>query len=278
MSSAVADAIASGALPGRVWFYSNYHCNLACRYCLTESAPDAARRELDPALLLSLARQAATLGFTDFGVTGGEPFLLPEMPALLAELAALRPTVVLSNGTVFGPARLERLRALAGLPLTVQISLDAPTASLNDELRGPENFARVVDAIPKLLALGLGVRVATTVEPDRLDEQQHAELCALHRSLGVSDEDHLVRPVIRRGRAEGNDMGRHFEHHQIPAELTITADGAFWSPFGPTVLDGMVATDLLITRTIDPLERPAVALAGLVGALPAGNDANIGIR
>ena len=135
-----------------------------------------------------------------------------------------------------------------------------------------------MDAIPKLRALGLRVRVATTVEPDRLDEQQHAELCALHRSLGVSDDDHLVRPVIRRGRAEGNDMGARFEHHQIPAELTISADGAFWSPFGPTVRDSMVATDLLITRTVDPLERPAVALAGLVGALPAGNDANIGIR
>ena len=278
MSAAIAEAVASGVLPGRVWFYSNYHCNLACSYCLTESAPDAARRELAPERIVDLARQAADLGFTEFGVTGGEPFLLPEMAALLAELAALRPTVVLSNGTVFGPARLERLRPLAGLPVTVQISLDAPTAQLNDELRGPDNFARVVEAIPKLLELGLRVRVATTVEPDRLDEAQHAELCALHRSLGVSDDDHLVRPIIRRGRADASGMGFRFAHHQIPAELTISADGAFWSPFGPTVRDGLVETDLLITRTIAPLERPASALAGLVGALPEGNDANIGIR
>lgn len=278
MSVAIAEAVASGVLPGRVWFYSNYHCNLACSYCLTESAPDAARRELAPERIVDLARQAAALGFTEFGVTGGEPFLLPEMAAMLAELAALRPTVVLSNGTVFGPARLERLRPLAGLPVTVQISLDAPTAQLNDELRGPDNFARVVEAIPKLLEIGLRVRVATTVEPDRLDEAQHAELCALHRSLGVSDDDHLVRPIIRRGRADASGMGVRFAHHQIPAELTISADGAFWSPFGPTVRDGQVETDLLITRTIDPLERPATALAGLVGALPEGNDANIGIR
>jgi MoaA/NifB/PqqE/SkfB family radical SAM enzyme len=278
MNSAVAEAVQSGVFPGRVWFYSNYHCNLACSYCLTESSPEAARRELHPQRIIELAGQAAALGFTDFGITGGEPFLLPEMPALLAELAALRPTVVLSNGTVFGPVRLERLRPLAGLPVTVQISLDAPTALLNDELRGPDNFARVVEAIPKLLALGLRVRVATTVEPDRLDERQHAELCALHRRLGVSDDDHLVRPVIRRGRADATEMGVRFAHHQIPAELTISADGAFWSPFGPTIQNGTVDTDLLITRTIDPLERPATALAGLVGALPEGNDASIGIR
>jgi sulfatase maturation enzyme AslB (radical SAM superfamily) len=24
---------------GRLWLYANYHCNLACRYCLTDSAP-----------------------------------------------------------------------------------------------------------------------------------------------------------------------------------------------------------------------------------------------
>ena len=51
MSTAIADAIGAGTLPGRVWFYSNYHCNLACRYCLTESAPDVPRRELDQAAI-----------------------------------------------------------------------------------------------------------------------------------------------------------------------------------------------------------------------------------
>jgi sulfatase maturation enzyme AslB (radical SAM superfamily) len=33
--SSVRDAIAAGELPGRVWFYANYHCNLACTYCFT---------------------------------------------------------------------------------------------------------------------------------------------------------------------------------------------------------------------------------------------------
>ena len=42
--SPVADAIAAGVMPGQVWMYSNYHCNLACAYCLTESSPHAERR------------------------------------------------------------------------------------------------------------------------------------------------------------------------------------------------------------------------------------------
>lgn len=276
--SAVAEAIAEGRMPGRLWFYTNFHCNLACTYCLTESAPAAARRELGAARILDLAEQAVELGFTDFGITGGEPFLLPDLPDLLVELGALRPTVALSNGTVFGPERLARLAPLAGLPVAIQVSIDAPTPELNDELRGEENLATVLETVPRLVEMGIRVRVATTVEPDRLTPEEHEELCRLVRSLGVADEDHLIRPVIRRGRAADEDLGVAFEHHQIPAELTVSVDGAFWSPFGPTVRGGRVATDLLITRTIEPLERPAAALAGLVGQLPEGNDANIGIR
>ena len=274
----IADMVGAGTLPGRVWFYSNYHCNLACAYCLTESAPGSDRRQLDGAQIVRLARQAAELGFTDLGVTGGEPFLLPAMPDLLAELGGILPTVALSNGTLFTEHRLRRLAPLAGLPVAVQISLDAPDPDLNDELRAPENFAKVLDAVPRLVGAGIRVRIATTVEGDRLDADQHARLCELHRRLGVPDEDHLVRPIIRRGRAVDRELGRHFEHTEIPAELAVTVDGAFWSPFGPTVRAGRLDTDLLITRTIEPLSTPARALAGLVSGLPQGADARIGIR
>lgn len=277
-AASIAELIETGTLPGRVWFYSNYHCNLACAYCLTESAPSSARRQLDKAQIVRLARQAALLGFTDLGVTGGEPFLLPAMPDLLAELGSVLPTVALSNGTLFTARRLRRLAPLADLPVALQISLDAPDPVLNDELRGPENFAKVLDAVPRLVDAGIRVRIATTVEADRLDADQHARLCELHRSLGVPDEDHLVRPIIRRGRAVEHDLGRSFDHSEIPAELTVTVDGAFWSPFGPTVQGGRLDTDLLITRTIEPLATPARALAGLVSGLPQGADARIGIR
>jgi MoaA/NifB/PqqE/SkfB family radical SAM enzyme len=261
-----------------LWFYSNYHCNLACAYCLTESAPASARRQLDPALMIRLAGQAAELGFTDLGVTGGEPFLLPAMPELLLELGGILPTVALTNGTLFTADRLRLLRRLATVPVALQISLDSPDPVVNDELRGPQNFAKVVSAIPRLVDAGIRVRIATTVEAGRLDAEQHERLCALHRSLGVADEDHVVRPVIRRGRAVEQGLGRSFEHAEIPAELTVTVDGAFWSPFGPTVRHRRVDTDLLVTRTIEPLSRPADALARLVGGLPSGADARIGIR
>ena len=97
----VAHAIAAETIGGRLWFYTNYHCNLACRYCLTESEPSAPHRILSEATIGAAADEAVTLGFTAFGVTGGEPFMVPAMPRILELLASRLPTVVLTNGTLF---------------------------------------------------------------------------------------------------------------------------------------------------------------------------------
>ena len=60
--TAIAEAVDSGSLPGRVWMYSNYHCNLACSYCLTESAPGVTRRQLTSERMIDIGRDAADLG------------------------------------------------------------------------------------------------------------------------------------------------------------------------------------------------------------------------
>lgn len=274
--TAVSDAIASGAVGERVWFYANYHCNLTCSYCLTGSGPAVDRRLLDPALMVELAFQARELGFRSLGVTGGEPFMVSHMPDTLATLADILPLVVLSNGTLFSGPRLERMERLGGLPISIQISLDSPDPDENDSMRGPENFAKVVKAIPKLVDKGIKVRIATTQE--EIGEEALERLCKLHRELGVPDEDHVVRPVISRGRALTAGMGLSAGVENIPCELTISADGAFWSPFGPTVTNGDLDLDLLISRTVNPLSIAANAAVGLATGTSAGADATLGIR
>lgn len=272
----IARAVAEGRLPGRVWMYSNYHCNIECAYCLTESGPKVARRALSAETMLEVGRQARELGFTHLGVTGGETFLQPWMPEVLAQLADLLPTVALTNATLFSPRLLDRVAPLAGRDIALQISLDRPDADVNDEMRAPQNFAKVVAAIPQLVQRGIKVRIATTVES--IEDLELDRLCALHRDLGVPDSDHIIRPIIRRGRAQTQGFGVDAVQSDIPAELTITADGAFWGPFGPTVNGGRLDTDLLVTRTTLPLSVPARALLGLVENRPQGADSTLNLR
>jgi len=277
--TAIADAIDDGRIGGRLWFYANYHCNLRCTYCLTESAPGVERRLLAPEAMVERALEARELGFTALGVTGGEPFLLDWMTELIAQLAGILPVVVLSNATLFTGHRLAALERLAGLPVHIQIALDRPDPEPNDEMRGPKNFAKVVQAIPELVARGIGVRIATTIEdPAAYEPDERERLCALHRSLGVSDEDHVVRPIVRRGRAASNGLGVAADFDDLEPELTLTADGAFASPFAPTVRGGRLDTDLLVTRTTAPLSVPAAALARLADGREGGRDSRLGIR
>ena len=272
----VAEAVASGILPERVWLYSNYHCNLACSYCLTESSPSVRRRELSAEHMIELARQAAELGFASLGVTGGEPFLVSDMASTLARLGSILPTIALTNGTLFTGARLRATEVLAGGDVALQISLDSADPDVNDEARGPHNFAKVVAAVPALVARGVTVRIATTGES--LDPEDMARLCALHRDLGVPDEDHVVRPILSRGRAAEAGLGVAVSVDDLPAELTLTADGAYWSPFGPTVQAGRLDTDLLLTRTIDPVRVPAAAMLRLAENQEIGSDTTLNIR
>lgn len=263
----IADLIDEGRLGPRVWLYANYHCNLTCAYCLTESGPGVERRELGADAMRDSVAEAAGLGFRGVGITGGEPFLRPDLPGIAAELAQVLPVLVLTNATLFAGDRIDRLDPIRDRDVTLQISLDAATPIANDPMRGPGNFARVVDAIPRLLARGIGVRVATTLYGQSEGELTQVE--ALVADLGIPPEDHVVRPTASRGRAAGAGLGEPAGMQELPAEATITTDGLFWSPFAPTIRGGRLDTDLLVSRQTRPLAAGMSGFVGLITEAPA---------
>jgi hypothetical protein len=273
----IADAVASGLIGGRVWMYATYRCNLVCNYCLTESGPGVTSRELTPDLMLSLANQAVDLGFTALGVTGGEPLMLSWMVDTVRRMSDRLPVVLLTNGSYLRGSRLDEITsAFAGRPIHIQVSLDSADASANDANRGDRNYQAVETSVPVLIGRGLKVRLATT--STGLTDNELGDLVALRRSWGVGDDDHIVRPIVARGRAAVEAGAVQAGFADLPAELCITAEGAFWSAFGPTVRNGRLDTDLLLTRTIDPLRVPAEAMLGLASGVPRGNDSTLNIR
>lgn len=271
LDGSVREAIDSGQLGERLWLYSNYHCNLACAYCLTESAPAVPRRRLPAEAMRAAAVEGEELGFGGIGITGGEPFLRHDLPSLAAELSELLPVLVLTNGTLFAGDRIDRLDPLHGRDVTLQISLDAATPIANDPMRGPGNFKRVVDAIPRLLERGIGVRVATTIYGQ--DEDELDTLRDLVAYLGVHPDDHVVRPTAARGRAVQAGLGEQAGVEELPAEVTVTVDGLFWSPFAPTVRGGRLDTDLLVSRQTAPLSAGVRKMLRLLGQAPTAEAA-----
>lgn len=226
------------------------------------------KRVLDAATILALADDAVRLGFGAFGVTGGEPFLRRDMPELVAALASRLPVVVLTNGTLFSERFVtERLLPLADLPVALQVSVDAADPARNDRFRGEGSHARALAGLARLHAHGLGIRTGTTLHDE--DDDDLAELRALASAHGVKSEDQVVRPMIARGAAVAARLGEPAGPADVPPELTVTVDGAFWSPASPTIRDGRLDVGERLTRTIRPLDSAAAAMLRYAAAMTA---------
>ena len=266
LADAVRESIGAGQLGPRLWLYSNYHCNLACGYCLTESSPTSPTRELTPDAMRQVVQEAADVGFQSIGITGGEPFLRDDLASLAGEFSKTLPVLVLTNATRFSGPNISRLDPIIDRDVTLQISLDWADPDHNDEMRAPRNFERVVDAIPRIIARGIRVRVATTVYSQT--EADVARVAKLVATLGVPADDHVVRPTIARGRAIDGGIGERVAHTDLPPEPTITVDGLFWSPFAPTIHEGRLDTDLLISRQTLPLDAGIRGFLALLDVAP----------
>ena len=106
----------SALFPSRLWAYTNFHCNLACSYCSVASSPQARRRQLGLPRFRELVDEAVTEGFTELYVTGGEPFLEPDIVDMLLYATERIDVVCLTNGMLYQGWRREQLQRLAGRP------------------------------------------------------------------------------------------------------------------------------------------------------------------
>jgi pyruvate-formate lyase-activating enzyme/TusA-related sulfurtransferase len=231
----------------RLWLYTNFDCNLSCDYCCVRSSPKAPRRALGIERVRQIAAEAAELGVREIFVTGGEPFMLPDIDEILVACAAAAPTTVLTNGMLFAGRRLATLRSLPRDRITFQISLDSPTPERHDSHRGKGTWARAWKGIERARAEGFRVRLAATVSTEAEAEEFRSFLDAHH----VSEENRVIRRIALRGSAaEGIALARA----DLVPEATITADGVFWHPVGAE------DDDLLVSREIFPLAESFAAV------------------
>jgi pyruvate-formate lyase-activating enzyme/diadenosine tetraphosphatase ApaH/serine/threonine PP2A family protein phosphatase len=221
----------SPLFPPRLWIYTNFHCNLRCGYCAVSSSPLARRRSLGYERFCALVDEAVAEGFTEVYVTGGEPFLEPDIVDMLDYASRRLPTVVLTNGMLFRGRRGDELRRLAGREdLMLQVSVDGARPETHDVNRGDGSWKGAMDGIAHGRELGLPIKVRTTETPENRDEI--GELGELLAGYGITGGDFSVQPLVARGNSdEGLEVG---DANTVP-ELTVTADGIHWHPAGGDV-------------------------------------------
>jgi len=234
----------SEVFPSRLWIYSNFHCNLACEYCVVASSPRARRRSIGLERFRALIDEAVCEGFTEVYVTGGEPFVEADIVAMLEYASDRLPTVALTNAMLFTGRRREELARLAGRAnLVLQSSVDGARAETHDAWRGPGSWRRAMDGLVYARSLGLPLRVAMTETPENRDEVD--ALRDLLASLDIVGDAFAVRPLVRRGSAAGVEDGLDVDEAVMAPELTVTADGLHWHPIGGDV---DASPDMVVAR------------------------------
>ena len=237
---------AAEAAPHALVWLVTLACNRACPYCFYDVSearpggpPDA---RWSHAAILRTLDEMALIGASQLYVTGGEPLLRPDLPAILEAACARRIRPHVATRHRIDAAMAERLAALDLGSFT--FSLDAGEARIADALCGRRGFFEEACAsLAALSAAGVPVTVnavATRANLGRLDG-----LARLLTDLGVPrlEISPYVPPVTERvaarglapdaaARRLGDEIAALRAAHGERIEIVLGASGAVPDPAG----------------------------------------------
>jgi uncharacterized Fe-S cluster-containing radical SAM superfamily protein len=176
-----------------LWFNTGTLCNLICRNCYIESSPRNDRLVyLTAAEVTGYLEEIERDGHATklIGFTGGEPFMNPELPAMLDEvLSRGLKAMVLTNAMKpmhkMKPALLDLLARHGRSSLTIRVSVDHHERSLHEEERGLRSWKPTIDGLVWLAKAGFDVHVAGRHFSNETDDEVRAGYARLFARLGV---------------------------------------------------------------------------------------------
>jgi cyclic pyranopterin phosphate synthase len=197
-------------------------CNYRCSYCLPDGyRADGASRFLGIAEIRRLVGGFAALGMHKIRLTGGEPSLRKDLPAVIAAVSAVRGVrkIALTTNGCLLPRHVRTWRE-AGLT-ALNVSMDSLDAGRFHAITGHDRFAEVYEGIEQALTLGLeSVKVNAVLLRGCNDDELPCWLDYLReRALSVRFIE-----LMRTG-----DNLAYFERHHLRAEeLELRLQAAGW--------------------------------------------------
>jgi radical SAM protein with 4Fe4S-binding SPASM domain len=158
-------------------------CNRFCKYCYARAGYLKGEERVPFQRLAQIIDEASGLGIRSVNISGGEPFLRPDLPQILAYMISknLYPTV--STKAALSECVVRQLSE-AGLE-DIQVSLDSPEPSTADLLVGtPHYFHEITTTIRLLAKYKIKVRLNCLVTAYTI--KQIPSLVSLAAGLDVS--------------------------------------------------------------------------------------------
>ncbi len=225
-----------------LWFNTGTLCNLTCQHCYIESSP-----KNDRLAYLTAAEVAAYLDEIEssglatslIGFTGGEPFMNPELPAMLEDalsrdFAALVLTNAMKPMAKCKPALLQ-LKHRYGDRLTIRVSIDHYGCRIHELERGKQSWSPTIDGLVWLARNGFSLHVASRRLSGEPEEVIRSGFAALFAELGVAiDADDPVALMV-------------FPEMDPAADVPEITEGC-WGILGKSPESVMCATSRMVVK------------------------------
>ncbi len=225
-----------------LWFNTGTLCNIACANCYIESSPTNDRLAYltlaDVKAKLDEARMEAGC-LKEIGFTGGEPFMNPDIIAMLT-MALDRGYQVLVLTNAMRPMLrfmkpLEALNAAYPGQLTMRVSLDHYSAVLHEKERGPDSWAPAMHGLKFLSNNGFRVDVAGRLCWGETEAESRIGFAQLFKDLDLDlDADDASRFLLFPEMDESRDI----------AEITESC----WGILGKSPDAVMCASSRMVVR------------------------------
>ncbi len=160
-------------------------CNARCVHCSAHGRNTT--DTLTTAEWCSVIDQCAAMGLTDLIITGGEPFLHPDLEVLVKRIVDNGCVADLfTNGSLLTEENLKRVKA-AGCD-TMFVSLDSPYAEEHDLLRGVDGlYETVTEGIRRAVKMDMCVGLSTYMGKEQLRKDYHHKYLELADDLGIHE-------------------------------------------------------------------------------------------
>ncbi|HZI89846.1 MAG TPA: radical SAM protein, partial [Candidatus Polarisedimenticolia bacterium] len=187
-------------------------CNIACRHCFVSAGPKSTSLAvMSRAQVESALEEARDLGARDAYFTGGEPFLHPEIRALIDFTLERMPLTILTNATLIDDDLASWIGARfasSRYSFDLRVSLDGATGETNDRVRGRGVYRDVVEALRRLAREGVSPVVTVVEHEDALKAAEaRVAFTEFLRGIGLSRPRVKFLPLLRLGREEGRSRG-----------------------------------------------------------------------
>ena len=181
--------------PETLWFNTGTLCNIECSNCYIASSPtndDLVYLTTDD--VEDYLQQLSKIGWgvTEIGITGGEPFMNPDILDILRRALKRGYDVLVLTNAMAPMMRpkvqrgLQELHSEFGEKLALRVSLDHYQQEKHDQERGTGSFAKTITGMSWLRDIGIKTAVAGRIEFADSEQSARDGYAELFKELSFS--------------------------------------------------------------------------------------------